>query len=40
MTEQWTDLSRFGRWYYTRDETHVFFYHHETFKLDCRRVWI
>jgi len=31
MTEQWTDLSRFGRWYYTRDETHVCFYHHETF---------
>ena len=31
MTEPWTDLERFRDWYYTRDPTHVSFYHNETF---------
>ncbi|MCC5924953.1 MAG: class I SAM-dependent methyltransferase [Bacteroidetes bacterium] len=31
MTEQWTDIKRFSNWYYTRDDTHVCFYHSRTF---------
>lgn len=27
MTELWTDLDAFATWYYTRDPTHVAFYH-------------
>lgn len=27
MTELWTDLDAFATWYYTRDPTHVSFYH-------------
>lgn len=33
MTETWTDLDAFGRWYYTRDPTHVAFYHARTFEF-------
>lgn len=31
MTEQWTSLPAFDRWYYKRDPTHVGFYHANTF---------
>lgn len=44
MTEMWTDLDRFSSWYYTRDDTHVIFFHEQTFDWLCgeyglRRVW-
>jgi SAM-dependent methyltransferase len=44
MTEMWTDLERFSNWYYTRDDTHVVFYHALTFDWICetfglKRVW-
>jgi hypothetical protein len=32
MTQQWTDAGRFGSWSYTRDRTHVCFYHTRTFQ--------
>lgn len=35
MTELWTDISRFSGWYYTRDVTHVCFYHEKTFDHIC-----
>lgn len=35
MTERWDDLNRFGKWYYTRDESHIVFYHDETFDYIC-----
>lgn len=35
MTELWTDLSAFRRWYYTRDATHVSFFHANTFDYIC-----
>lgn len=37
MTERWTDLGRFTDWYYTRDPTHVSFFHDRTFEYVCRR---
>lgn len=37
MTETWTELTRFGQWYYTRDPTHVSFFHARTFDVLCRR---
>lgn len=37
MTERWTDLNAFRTWYYTRDPTHVSFFHEETFHFICRR---
>ena len=37
MTEMWTDLSRFGDWYYRRDPTHVSFYHADTFSYLAQR---
>lgn len=37
MTEQWTDVSRFSSWYYTRDDTHVCFYHTDTFQWICEK---
>ena len=52
MTECWTDLERFGTWYYTRDPTHVVYFHARTFSYICqafgfealpsddRRVWL
>lgn len=30
MTERWTTLEKFATWYYTRDPTHVCFYHANT----------
>ncbi len=35
MTEQWTDLESFRRWYYTRDATHVSFFHARSFDHVC-----
>lgn len=32
MTELWTNQEHFANWYYTRDPTHVCFYHRETFE--------
>ena len=37
MTERWTTLPAFSTWYYTRDPTHVSFYHAETFAFLCDR---
>lgn len=37
MTERWTTLEAFARWHYTRDSTHVSFYHAETLDFLCRR---
>jgi SAM-dependent methyltransferase len=31
MTERWVTPEQFATWYYTRDPTHVVFYHAETF---------
>lgn len=31
MTERWTSSEQFSRWYYTRDNSHVCFYHSRTF---------
>lgn len=35
MTERWKDLKQFSEWYYTRDSTHVCFYHSGTFEFIC-----
>lgn len=35
MTEQWADLEAFSRWYYTKDPTHVCFYHADTVAYIC-----
>lgn len=35
MTERWTDINRFNTWYYTRDPSHVAFYHDDTFNYIC-----
>ncbi|MEX2523532.1 MAG: class I SAM-dependent methyltransferase [Gammaproteobacteria bacterium] len=45
MTERWTSTAAFAGWYYTRDPTHVSFYHEKTFEFLCRRfgfsrVWM
>ena len=37
MTERWRTLDGFARWYYTRDPTHVSFYHVESLNFICRR---
>ena len=37
MTERWETLDGFARWYYTRDPTHVSFYHLESLHFICRR---
>ena len=37
MTELWTDLSSFQSWYYTRDPTHVSFFHERTMEFICGR---
>ncbi len=36
MTEQWVTVEQFGEWYYTRDPTHVSFFHADTFDYLCR----
>jgi SAM-dependent methyltransferase len=45
MTERWTTLEAFANWYYTRDPTHVCFYHAKTLDFVCRQfsftpVWM
>ena len=52
MTECWTARERFVRWYYTRDPTHIVYFHAETFVYlsrefglealasDDARVWL
>jgi SAM-dependent methyltransferase len=35
MTELWTAVDRFRTWYYTRDPTHVSFFHQKTFEHIC-----
>jgi len=37
MTERWTTPEAFADWWYTRDPTHVSFYHANTFDFLCRR---
>jgi SAM-dependent methyltransferase len=37
MTERWTSLSKFNDWYYTKDPTHVSFYHNQTFRFICQQ---
>ncbi len=37
MTERWMTPEQFAGWYYTRDPTHVSFYHGKTFDYLCRR---
>ncbi len=36
MTEMWESVDQFKTWYYTRDSTHVSFYHRTTFDYMCR----
>jgi SAM-dependent methyltransferase len=36
MTERWKNLEEFSDWYYTKDPTHVFFYHTKTFDYICK----
>lgn len=36
MTEQWESLDRFKSWYYKRDQTHVSFFHRNTFHYLCK----
>lgn len=38
MTEPWTELCQFQSWYYTRDPTHVAFYHARTFDYLCTEL--
>lgn len=33
MTEPWTSVDKFENWYYTKDLTHVSFYHKQSFKF-------
>jgi SAM-dependent methyltransferase len=35
MTERWENRLKFGEWYYTRDPSHVAFYHNLTFEYIC-----
>ncbi|KAA0221223.1 class I SAM-dependent methyltransferase [candidate division KSB1 bacterium] len=35
MTARWADLASFRNWYYTRDASHVAFYHDKTFTYLC-----
>lgn len=37
MTEHWTTLEQFHHWYYTKDPTHVCFYHANTLDYLCRQ---
>ncbi len=37
MTERWTTREAFATWYYSRDPTHVSFYHERTFRFLCDR---
>ncbi len=37
MTERWTTPEKFASWYYTRDPTHVCFYHMRTLHFVCQR---
>lgn len=36
MTERWIDQEQFSKWYYTKDDSHVCFYHLKTFDYICR----
>ena len=36
MTEQWTSLAQFSRWYYTTDPTHTSYFHAHSFDYLCR----
>jgi hypothetical protein len=35
MTERWESVDTFGNWYYTRDPSHVAFYHNVTIDYIC-----
>lgn len=35
MTERWRDLDHFSQWSYTRDASHVCFFHSKTFDFIC-----
>jgi SAM-dependent methyltransferase len=37
MTERWDSLERFRNWYYTRDPSHIAFYHTKTFDYICKK---
>jgi len=38
MTELYVQLDQFDRWYYTRDPTHVSFYHQDSFHFICSEI--
>lgn len=38
MTEQWSTPEAFQTWYYTRDPSHVAFYHQQTFRFLCEEL--
>jgi hypothetical protein len=38
MTEPWTELNAFANWHYTRDPTHIAFYHARTFEYLCTEL--
>ena len=45
MTERWTTVEEFATWYYTRDPSHVCFYHANTLDYICKQygytsVWM
>ncbi len=37
MTLFWKNLDEFRKWFYTKDPTHVSFYHRETFEFICQQ---
>ena len=38
MTERWQNVDQFSKWYYTRDNSHVCFYHLRTFDHICEHL--
>lgn len=37
MTQRYSSLENFEKWYYARDDSHVAFYHKKTFDLICEK---
>lgn len=37
MTEKWTTPEAFSRWVYAKDDTHVAFYHADTFRYISKK---
>lgn len=38
MTQTWDEFTDFTDWWYAKDPTHVFFYHHKTFEFICSEM--